>query len=54
MALPQGMSVRAISQAKTTAMAIAGISRTIDKAKLIHKAFSVVASAKARVQLANP
>ncbi len=41
------MSVRAISQANDTDKIIAGISRTTESRKLIHKAFNVALSVKA-------
>src|SRR5258705_10446424 len=54
MALPPGMSVRAINQANITPMMIAGIRRVTERRKLIHSALIVGGSLNARIQLSNP
>src|SRR5688572_3284553 len=54
MALPPGMSVRAISQATITDKVSEGISRTTENRKLIHNELNVCGSEKARTQLSTP
>ncbi len=54
MALPPGMSVRAISQATITDRVSEGISRTTENRKLIHNELNVCGSEKARTQFSTP
>src|SRR5262245_43151757 len=54
MALPPGMSVRAINHANITPMMIAGTRRATERRKLIQSALTVVGSLNARSQLSKP